>query len=451
MNDPPHSLLIVDNDRDLAMVLGSELAHAGYHCDLAASGDQALALIDAKSFDAIVTDWKMDGLDGSALLDSFAAAQPTLPVIVMTGSSENLSAKAIDSGAFHYVTKPLDVDELKGIIAQAIGAKEESSPTSKTMPRRDSLLAAGGASDAMLRKIDRLAAADSPVLIRGESGSGKELAARAIHDRSRRANAPFVAVNVAAIPENLLESELFGHVRGAFSGASQSREGLLMKAHRGTVLLDEIGEMPIGLQVKLLRVLQFGEVRPVGSDTTLPIDVRFFAATHRDLQALVRAGSFRDDLYFRLHVLELTVPALRDRKAEIPGLIAYFMSAARIRNPQSCVRSLSPDAIRALARLPWPGNVRELASVVERLVVMGDSAMLEYSDLALAGLDPESPPKTSEPPPFNTDEQLSSLEAMNRQHVDRVLAYTRGDKADAARILEINPSTLYRWIRAREA
>jgi DNA-binding NtrC family response regulator len=441
-------LLIVDDDFELAMVLGFELARAGYQCELAATSDAALAHVDRTAFNAVITDWRMDGLSGVDLLNALTSARPKLPVIVMTGSMESRAAEAMDGGAFHYLTKPFDVDELSGVIAQAIGDSEDATAEKSSGQKRNTLLALGAASRALLRKVERLASADASVLISGETGSGKELVARAIHERSARAGAPFIAVNVAAIPEALVESEIFGHARGAFSGAIQARPGLVAQANHGTLLLDEIGEMPLALQAKFLRVLQSGEIRAVGSDQSTVVDVRFLAATHRDLRTLVKEGKFREDLYFRLHVLELIVPPLRDRKAEIPALVAHFLRAARRRNPKAVVRSLSPEAMALLVRAPWPGNVRELASFIERLVVMGDRPIVGQSDLSSLGFVPAIEAKASTS--LDDGDELSSIELRNRAYVDVVLSRTNNDKAAAARILGINLSTLYRWLKARD-
>jgi two-component system response regulator HydG len=442
-------LLIVEDDFELAMVLGAELAHAGYQCELASTADAALAQVDRIAFHAVIADWRMDGLSGVELLNALTNAQPKLPVIVMTGSTESRAVEAMNGGAFHYLTKPFDVDELSGVIAQAIGDSQDEIAGRSPAQKKNTLLALGASSRALLRRVERLASSEASVLISGETGSGKELVARAIHERSVRASAPFVAINVAAIPEALVESEIFGHARGAFSGATQARPGLVAQANHGTLLLDEIGEMPYALQAKLLRVLQSGEIRPVGGDQSTVVNVRFLAATHRDLRLLVKEGKFREDLYFRLHVLELLVPPLRERKSEIPALVAHFLRAARRRNPNAVVRSLSPEAMGALVRASWPGNVRELASFVERLVVMGDQAVVNESDLSGMGFVPTNEGRACGA--AERDEELSTIEVRNRAYVDLVLARTNDDKAAAARILGINLSTLYRWLKARNS
>ncbi len=398
-----------------------------------------------------MSDWRLEGLQGLELLEAFKREKPAVPVIMMTGWTGASATAAIDGGAFYFIRKPFNVEEIQGVIEQAIAdscAAQQLDPSAD-----DSLLPTGAATLDLLATIDLVAASDAPALICGESGSGKELVARAIHERGRRAGAPFLAINTAAIPEHLLESELFGHVRGAFSGATQARAGLLVADNHGTVLLDEIGDMALGLQAKLLRVLQFGEVRALGSDRAQRVDVRFLAATHRSLQSCIDAGTFRDDLYHRLNVLEVRVPPLRKRRSEIPALVAHFMTLARVRNPNSPVRYLTEDSLLILAQAAWPGNVRELASAIERIVVMGRTASIGASDLIALGLaqahslvvEPEHGGVAS-----LRQAQLArwTLAELNEHYVEWVLTQTNGDKAEAARVLGVNLSTLYRWRQA---
>lgn len=434
-------ILIVEDDADLGRALSSELALAGYRCELALSGPAALSEVEHTSFDAIISDLRMDGMSGLDLLETLTRERPRLPVIVVTGFSGGSASDAIEKGAFHYFTKPLDVEELRGVIEQAIGDRRPV----EDIRDEDVLLPTGAATRELIARIDQFATSRAPVLIRGESGTGKELVARALHARGTRARSPFIAVNAAAIPEHLLESELFGHVRGAFSGATQARRGLLTEADGGTVLLDEIGDMPLDLQAKLLRVVQFGEVRPIGSDRSHGVDVRFLAATHRNLKAMAEEGRFRADLYYRLSVLELKVPALRERRAEIPALVTHFLARARERKPDSPVRAIDPGALRALAHAPWPGNIRELASTVERLVVLGRTPVITRDDLELAGLEVVMAPANN--PLARACDGLWTLDRLNREYVDWVLSHVKGDKLEAARILGINISTLYRWLR----
>ncbi len=295
----------------------------------------------------------------------------------------------------------------------------------------------------LIESIALVARSDTPVLILGESGTGKERVARAIHAGGSRASQPFVAINTSAIPEQLLESEIFGHVRGAFTGATLARRGLMMEAHGGTMLLDEIGDMPLVLQPKLLRVLQFGETRPIGSDRTGQVDVRVIAATHRDLGKLVREGRFREDLRYRLSVIPLLVPPLRDRREDITPLVTQFLRESRDRNLESPVISISDEAMNVLNQAPWPGNIRELENAIERLVVLGREAVVTTDDLAFL----------QDKPPQNAlreiDDASLTLKQMNQLYLQRVLARTHGDKARAAKILDINLSTLYRWERSR--
>jgi DNA-binding NtrC family response regulator len=290
--------------------------------------------------------------------------------------------------------------------------------------------------------IDFVARSSAPVLVTGETGVGKELVARAIHARSVRSSHPFVAVNTSAIPQELLEGEIFGHARGGFTGAIHSRKGLLTEANGGTLLLDEIGDMPFPLQAKLLRVLQFGDVRPVGSDRVHHVDVRVISSTHRDLPKLVEEGRFREDLYFRLNVLSVHVPPLRKRPEDIPALAEHFLRQACARTPGSPVRFIGDDALRALSERAWPGNVRELASSIERAVVFGVDEMIDEKQLSLA------PPAERMSPgwPFPSDAPWT-LHQLSREYAEWVLAQTGGEKQEAAAILGIDLSTLYRWRR----
>ena len=319
------------------------------------------------------------------------------------------------------------------VTVQAVSHRLSSSPFD------GELVQASPVMRALVASIALVARSDTPVLILGESGTGKERVARAIHAAGSRANQPFVAVNTSAIPEQLLESELFGHVRGAYTGAAMARRGLLMEAHGGTMLLDEIGDMPLMLQPKLLRVLQFGETRPVGSDRTGQVDVRVIAATHRDLGLLVREGRFREDLLYRLNVIPLIVPPLRDRREDILPLVTQFLREARDRNPMSPVTSFNDEAMNMLEQAPWPGNVRELESAIERLVVLGRKAEITVSDLGF--LQENAPDVASQ----TQDDTSLTLKQMNQRYLQRVLARTHGDKVRAAEIMDINLSTLYRW------
>jgi two-component system response regulator HydG len=351
------------------------------------------------------------------------------------------------------VVKPCDSDDLCRIVNAALETRPLQSATvaRRSQPPPPPVLPSGnlelvGSSVAMSllqTAIDSVAQSSAPVLITGETGVGKDVVARAIHARSPRCQRPFVAVNTSAIPNELLEGELFGHVRGGFTGAVQPRKGLFIEADGGTLLLDEIGDMSFGLQAKILRVLQFGDVRPVGSDRTHHVDVRVIAATHRDLPALVKEGRFRQDLYYRLFVLPVFVPPLRDRREDIPALAAHFLAEARARMPRSPVRSIGHDALRGLCESPWPGNVRELASAIERAVVFGTD---EFMDLKALGPLPQD--ASSATWPCKSDAPWT-LRQLNRAYAEWVLRGTGGNKEQAAALLGIDLSTLYRWQRAQ--
>jgi len=452
-------VLIVDDDAETRDGLGMFFSSDGYDCELAADAAAALQVVEQKEVDAVLCDVRMEGMNGLELLDRLGRTHPSLPFVVMTAMGGIADAvDAMKRGAFQYVTKPYDLGKLRAIIRSAIedrrlqgGAPSERRQVAPSLAANGAapastlaeLVGDGAAMRALRATIELVAASSAPVLVTGETGAGKELVARAIHARGARRNRPFVAVNTSAIPAELLEGEMFGHVRGAFTGAAQARRGLLTEADGGTLLLDEIGDMSMDLQARILRVLQFGDVRPVGSDRTHNVNVRIIAATHRALPALVREGRFREDLYFRLYVLPIVVPPLREHPEDIPALAAHFLADARQRTPHSPVRSISPEALRALTDAPWPGNVRELASVIERAVVFGADAQIEAT--ALSSLPDSSP---GLPWSFPSHEPWT-LRRLNRAYAQWVLTQTGGNKERAAALLGIDLSTLYRWNRAR--
>jgi two-component system response regulator HydG len=444
-------VLIVDDDLDMREALGTVFSRDGQSCEVVSSGTAALDIINRKTFDAVVCDVRMHGMSGLELLDRVRKSRPALPFILMTGAGAVHDAvDAIKRGAFQYVTKPCDADQLQAMVAQAMdGSRQETgNGTRRIQPvatlADSQLIGLGPAMRALQSSIDRVAASIAPVLITGETGVGKELVAQAIHARSARRDRPFVAVNTSAVQEDLFESELFGHVRGAFTGAVQSRNGLFTEADGGTLFLDEIGDMPMAMQAKLLRVLQFGEVRPVGSDRPHRVDVRVVAATHRDLPALVLDGRFREDLYFRLNVLPILVPPLRARRDDIPALAAHFLSEARQRASGTPVRSIGEDALRVLSDAAWPGNVRELASAIERAVVFSSDEVLAPEHLSPMAM--VAAPALSWPP---MDRAPWTLQRLNQAYTEWVLGQTEGDKPRAAEILGVDLSTLYRWRRTQ--
>ena len=442
------NVLIVDDDLDTRELIQSILASDGHACESVADAVAAIQHVERGRFDLVVSDVAMDGMSGLDLLDVVKRRQPSLPVVLITGAGAVPQAvEAIKRGAFEYLMKPCSVDGLRSVVRDAVQtlgrpARPPAPPAAAPSASLD-LVGSGPAMQALHAAIDAVAQSTAPALVSGETGVGKELVARAIHGRSARSARPFVAVNSAAIPQDLLEAELFGHVRGAFTGASQARKGLVTEANGGTLLLDEIGDMPLGLQAKLLRVLQFGEVRPLGAEASHQVDVRVIACTHRDLRALVQEGRFREDLYFRLNVLPIVVPPLRAHREDIPALATHLLAGALARTPSSKVCSFEPEVLRALQESPWPGNVRELASWIERAVVFGVEETLAIDRLAStggSGAQPAWPCGLDAPWP---------LRQLNDSYMEWVLAKSGGQTAKAAQILGINLSTLYRWRRSR--
>ncbi|MGD0525131.1 MAG: sigma-54 dependent transcriptional regulator [Polyangiaceae bacterium] len=441
-------ILIVDDDLEMREALEGLFSAEGYACEAVPDAPSALSLVSQQTFDAVVSDVRMEGMDGLELLDSLNVSHPALPVVLLTGKGGiDQAIDAIKRGAFGYAVKPCKAGELEKVVAQALEARRHPDSVRAVRPvakveltEEGELVGAGPAMKVLQTAIDFVARSCAPVLVTGETGVGKELVARAIHARSARADRPFVAVNTSAIPTEMLEGEIFGHVRGGFTGAIQARKGLLTEADGGTLLLDEIGDMSFGLQAKLLRVLQFGDVRPVGSDRVHHVDVRVIASTHRDLPRLVKEGRFREDLHFRLDVLSVHVPPLRDRREDIPALAAHFLAQARKRAPQSPVCSIGRDALQVLASRAWPGNVRELASAIERAVVFGVDEMIDANQLSA----PAAANVSTWPFPTGSPWTLQQL---TRTYAEWVLAQNGGDKQRAAEIMGIDLSTLYRWRR----
>jgi len=438
-------VLVVDDHLEMVRLLADQLEDEGYEVELAASGAAALAAAGKVFPDVVLTDLRMDGVDGLDVLEGVRALDPTIPVIIMTGFGAIDSAiEAIKRGAFHYFTKPFRLEEVLLYVARAITdrrLRDQHRALSRIAVERAGFAAMIGSSEVMRRLydfIERVAQSSEPVLIRGESGTGKELVARALHFEGARRERAFVALNCTALPEALLESELFGHARGAFTGATSARRGLLVEADGGTVFLDEIGDMPAGLQAKLLRVLEDGEVRPVGADVSRKVDVRILAATHRELEG--QGSTFRQDLFYRLNVVPLTVPPLRERPEDIPPLVEHFWAKARERNPGAVATRLLPGVVVALARCPWPGNVRELENVVTRLVVLSPKEVVEAADLPVLIPQLVSPPS----PLDRAKEQLTTLRELESEYITWVIERCAGNKTRAAEVLGIDPSTIHR-------
>ena len=443
--------LIVDDVVDMAETIANELAAAQFETEVVSSGTAALERFAQEPADIVITDLRMKSVDGLDVLSGIKRADPTVPVIIMTAfGAVDSAVEAMRRGAFHYVTKPFELEALRALVERACRERTLSREnallrrTLRTNAAAQQLLGQSPPMRQLRALIDRVAGASSSVLISGETGTGKELVALALHADSARADKPFVAVNCAALPEQLLESELFGHARGAFTGALQSRRGLFVEADEGTLFLDEIGDLPLPLQGKLLRVLQSGEVRPVGSETSRRVDVRCVAATHKDLGSLVSKELFREDLFFRLDVLRIPVPALRERPEDIPMLVDHFLRKSLGGASRSVLAGFEPEALDFLTACDWPGNVRQLENLIERLVVTASTPLARLAEVQQA----LGPVRDSDPiaPLLQRPLRLDELES---RYIAAILKRVGGSKLKAAEILGVDPSTLYRREKPR--
>jgi two-component system response regulator HydG len=429
-------ILVVDDKREMAEMLADGLAAHGYE-SIASGNEDALEALQRDPVDLLVTDLRMPGIDGLALLEASRKAAPDRPVIVMTAyGAVDTAVESIRRGAFHYLSKPFKLDELLVFVERALDEAQVRRAVRQSLrPRAANIFGESRKLRAALDILDRVAPTDVPVLLLGETGTGKGAFARALHAASPRSSAPFVTVNCAALPEALLESELFGHVRGAFTGATADRAGLFAEADGGTLLLDEIGEMPLPLQAKLLHVLESGTVRPVGAGRERRVDVRVLAATHRNLRDRVAAGQFREDLLYRIEVVAIDIPPLRERDGDIAVLAGRFLETARDRYPQSPARRFSAGALQRLLDHPWPGNVRELRHAVERAVVLARSEEISAGDL---------PPSLQ--PARSPDELMSGdvrpLHEVERRYAAWALEQLGGQRGRTAAALEIDGKTL---------
>jgi len=386
MNDRPN-ILVVDDDADLLQLLTIRLSRAGFAVQTANSASNALRSLVRSQPRAVITDLKMDEMDGMHLLEEIEQRYPVLPVIVLTAHGTIPDAVAATrKGAFAFLTKPINDGELISCLQEAIGRAgtdtEVSGARSTEEQWRASILTRSAAMESVLQQAKLVAASDASIVIEGESGTGKELLARAVHAASGRADAAFVPVNCTAIPQDLFESEIFGHVKGSFTGAHRDRTGLIQQAHLGTLFLDEVGDMPMAFQAKLLRALQEKVIRPVGAENDVKVDVRVIAATHRDLQAGILGNTFREDLYYRLSVVRLSVPQLSARREDIPLLAAHFLGIYSKRYRKT-LHGFEPAAMQLLESHPWPGNVRELENAIERAALMAQQQTIKPADLGL--------------------------------------------------------------------
>ncbi len=437
----PARLLVVDDDPDLLRLLSLRLQSAGYRVATAASAEAALAQLELERPQLVISDVRLPGRDGLSLFDEVHRRHPSLPVILLTAHGTIPDAvEATRRGVFSYLTKPYEARELLERITQALALAEPAAPPSQAQEswRADIVSRSARMAD-LLAEARMVARSDASVLLRGDSGTGKEMLARAIHRASARAARPFIAVNCGAIPEALLESELFGHVKGAFTDAHANHKGLFQAADGGTLLLDEIGDMPPALQVKLLRVLQERAVRPVGSSQSHPVDVRIISATHRDLEAAMAAGQFREDLYYRLNVVTLTLPTLAERREDIPLLANHFLHGLSAKYGRR-LSGFAPEALKALIAAPWPGNVRQLYNVVEQVCALATTPLVP---LALVQ-------RALRVPSIQVLTYAEAKQRFEREYLVGLLKLTDGNVADAARLADRNRTEFYRLLQKHE-
>jgi two-component system response regulator PilR (NtrC family) len=440
------AILVADDEPGIRTSLAEVLRDAGYRVETAADGAGALAALESNDFSAVVTDLRMPGADGLEVLQRARQVSPQTIVILMTAHATiDTAVEALRQGAIDYVLKPIIFDDLLGKIARALEHRqaiwEAQQLRHESEQRYDfaQLVGKGAQMSAVFQLLTKVAPTKSTVLITGESGTGKEVIARAIHHYSQVADRIFLPINCAAIPESLLESQLFGHVRGAFTGAISSQEGLFSRARNGTIFLDEIGEMPLGLQSKLLRAIEAKEILPVGSTDPVTIDVRIIAASNRDLKKMADEGTFREDLFYRLAVVEIALPPLRERREDIPPLVEYLVRRHN-REMKRAYRGVDNAAMKVLLSQPWKGNVRELDNAIEHAMIVGDGEWIAPQYLPRS-VNSELPPVASA-----GDDLREALRAYERVHIDTVLKRTQGDKRVAAERLGLSLSSLYRKI-----
>ncbi len=440
-------ILVVDDEESMCQYLSILLEKEKYVVDSAGSGVEALSMMERDPYDVVMTDIQMPRMDGIQLLKGIKAIDPQTPVIIMTAyASEQSAIDAVNLGAYSYLQKHCKNDEIRTVLRNAIAlrhATRENVQLKRELKRSapdNRIIGKSLGMQCVYRMVDKIAATPATVLINGESGTGKELIARSIHDRSDRSSGPFVAINCGAIPETLLESQLFGHVKGSFTGADRDHDGFCRQAQGGTIFLDEIGETPHAIQVKLLRMLQEREIYPVGSSRSIKVELRVIAATNRHLEQEVATGNFRADLYYRLNVIPVDLPPLRERRDDIPLLVDHFLKRHCEDYEGGVAKMVSREALQALQFYDWPGNVRELENVIERASIIRDGHQIGEQDLPVALLCPLGEGIGS----VNVIGNHVPLEDVEKAHILTVLESVNGHKKRAAEILEINPSTLYR-------
>ncbi len=438
------SILVVDDERGIRSLCSDVLGRAGYEVEAVDSAAGALAAITRKPRDLVLCDINLPDQDGVSILPKLLAGENPPAVLLITAyPSIDTAVRGMKLGARDYIGKPFSPDELRLVVQRAL-AEDELRRKHGELTKRlayGSMIGESPAMQQMRATIDKVAQSDATVLVTGESGTGKELVARALHFAGRRASGPFVPVNCGALVGTLLDSELFGHVRGAFTGADTSKRGLFVAADGGTLFLDEIGELPIELQPKLLRALQDGEVKPVGGTSAIRVDARVIAATNRTLSDQVKAGAFREDLFYRVAVITIEVPALRNRPGDIPLLARHFAEQAALRAERGRV-SLTDGALAHLASQPWPGNVRELENTIERAVILATGDVLDVADVA----GPRPLAASTSFVTFSGD-QVPTLDELERAHILKVLELCENQKTKAAQLLGINRTTLWKKLR----
>lgn len=444
----PARILVIDDEESMCNFLEIMLEKAGYDVQSTVSGTEGVARLKEENFDLVITDLMMPEMSGLEILKKVRNFKASQEFIVMTAfASVETAIEAMKRGAADYITKPFKVDEIKLVIEKLINRQaliSENKNLKKQLQDDNSFDKFIGNSEtamALKKLARRVASSESTVLIRGESGTGKDLIARGLHHHSPRCKGPFITINCGALPETLLESELFGHVKGAFTGAIKDKDGLFRVADGGTFFLDEVGTTSLAIQVKLLRVLENKQVTPIGSTRPIDVDVRLLAATNSDLEAEVKANRFRADLFYRLNVIPINIPPLRERREDIKGLVSHFIDLHGHKAKDSTIHGINREALRLLEAYNWPGNVRELENTIERAILFNRSQEIEPADLPDCVVSPEPERIVTEATP-----ETPTLESIEKAYIHFVMSQTNGHKAEAARILGIDASTLYRKI-----
>ena len=439
------SILFVDDDKTFSKIMKKELSRMGYSVSCADRGESALVELKKHAFDMIVLDIKMPGMGGLETLKEIKKTYSEIEVIMLTGRAtiEN-AVESMKIGAYDYITKPCRLNELDILLKKAYD-KRQLSRENVSLRRittykgqGEVMLSRSKKMKSVFNLIDRVAGTDSTVLILGESGTGKELVAKSIHEKSKRHRHPFVAVNCASLQDTLLESELFGHVKGAFTGAHETRLGLFEVADRGTLFLDEVGELPIGIQAKLLRVLESGEIRRLGDSKAIFVDTRIITATNKNLASEVKRGNFREDLFFRINIVHMSLPPLRERKEDIPLLIEHFLKMHKINMVE---KKISSEVLECLTEHSWAGNIRELKNLIEHMVILTDGEIIDVCNL------PEEIREYAKAGAHKLDDN-SSLSNLERQHIIKTLSRLNGNKSRGAKALGISLKTLYNKLKS---